>query len=75
MVGPIAGPNVLIMPNMTKGNERFASGKSKYNAVMEVGIIPPPINPCMPRKTSKLSKFHDKAQSKELTVKPIAHMV
>ena len=27
MVGPIAGPKVLIMPNMTKGNERFGSGK------------------------------------------------
>ena len=31
MVGPIAGPKVLIMPNMTKGNERFGSGKVGTN--------------------------------------------
>ena len=51
------------------------SGKSKNKAVIEVGIMPPPIKPCIALKTNKLSKFQANAHSSELMVKPIAQSV
>ena len=69
------GASVAVSPIRIEICARFLPGKSRKEVANTVGIIAPPMKPCIARKTTMVVRLSAIAQAKEQMVKPIAEMV
>src|SRR6202008_4854042 len=73
-VGPMAGPQITVIPYKAKANPRFSGGKVSARIACVIGCSPPPKAPCSTRKKSSSPRLGATTHKNELTVKKATHI-
>ncbi len=69
-VGPMIGPTMMPAPHIAIAEPCRSFGLMSSRKVCDSGTIAAPNRPCSRRKNTMDSRFHDRPQAIELTVKP-----
>ena len=71
MIGPSAGPSIVVIAASSMALGRCSSGKIRSSSVCASGMTSPPHSPCAMRQTTIISSVTAEPQSSENRPKPV----